>query len=74
MKEPERIPLDPSTPKPSDSEVKKIPMPPLYPESMTDDVVSGEQVFLNFIQKAKASKKKYEEEKQERLTKSSDND
>tara|TARA_B100001778_G_C18428324_1_gene556587 strand:- start:380 stop:598 length:219 start_codon:yes stop_codon:yes gene_type:complete len=72
MKEPKRIPLDPTTPKPS--EVDKIPMPPLYPESMTDDVVSGEQVFLNFIQKAKASKQKYEEEKQQRLTKSSEND
>ena len=68
MKEPERRPLDPSTPRIQD--VKKRPLPSLeqearkiYPEPMTDDVVSegAEQAFSNFIQKAKKSKKKYEE-------------
>jgi hypothetical protein len=68
MKEPKRIPLDPSTPRIPD--VEKRPMPSLeqeanktYPEPMTDDVVSGgaEQSFFNFIQKAKESKRKYNE-------------
>ena len=67
MKEPNRIPLDPSTPRIQD--VEKIPMPSLeqdskktYPEPMTDDVAqSAEQAFLNFIQKAKESKQKYNE-------------
>ena len=74
MKEPQRIPLDPTTPKiPS---VKKIPMPALeetsekkYPEPMSDDIYSdkpndeggAEQAFFNFIQKAKESKRKYNE-------------
>ena len=72
MEEPQRIPLDPTTPKiPS---VKKIPMPSLaqekqYPEPMGDDVYSSskkhekynaEVAFSNFIQKAKESKKKYD--------------
>ena len=39
MKEPERIPLDPSTPKIKN--VKTIPMPKLYPDSMQDDVFSS---------------------------------
>ena len=68
MKEPDRRPLDPSTPRIKD--VEKKPLPSLdqessrkYPEPMTDDVVSGgaEQAFSNFIQKAKESKRKYEE-------------
>jgi hypothetical protein len=68
MKEPERIPLDPSTPRIPD--VKRRPLPSLeqeanktYPEPMRDDVVSGgaEQSFFNFIQKAKESKRKYNE-------------
>ena len=66
MKEPERIPLDPSTPRPAD--VAKIPMPSIYPEAMSDDVYSStkeegcaEQAFFNFIQKAKESKRKYNE-------------
>lgn len=66
MKEPERIPLDPSTPRPAD--VEKIPMPSIYPEPMSNDVYSAkkdegnaEQAFLNFIQKAKESKRKYNE-------------
>ena len=33
MKEPEKIPLDPETPRPN--EVKKIPMPSLYPEKIS---------------------------------------
>jgi len=36
MKEPERIPLDPSTPKAKS--VTKIPLPKIYPEAMIDDV------------------------------------
>jgi hypothetical protein len=36
MKEPERIPLDPSTPRAKD--VKRIPLPKIYPEKMTDDL------------------------------------
>ena len=67
MKEPERRPLDPSTPKIQD--VEKRPLPSLdqeskktYPEPLTDDVAqSAEQAFLNFIQKAKESKQKYNE-------------
>ena len=71
MKEPERIPLDPSTPRIQD--VEKRPLPSLqqendktYPEPMTDDTFSEkdlqqENLFFNFIQKAKDSKKRYEE-------------
>lgn len=36
MKEPNKIPLDPSTPKAK--EVKKYPLNKLYPQSMEDDV------------------------------------
>ena len=36
MKEPKRIPLDPSTPRAKD--VKRIPLPKIYPEKMTDDL------------------------------------
>ena len=65
MKEPERRPLDPSTPRVQD--VEKRPLPSLeqepdkiYPEPIRDDVTqSAEQSFLNFIQKAKESKKRY---------------
>ena len=67
MKEPDRRPLDPSTPRIQD--VEKRPLLSLeqeanktYPEPMSDDVTeSAEQAFGNFIQKAKDSKKKYEE-------------
>ncbi len=68
MKEPKRIPLDPSTPRIQD--VEKRPLPSLeqegsktYPEPMKDDVASigAEQAFLNFIQKAKESRQKYNE-------------
>jgi len=68
MKEPKRMPLDPSTPRIQD--VERRPLPSLeqeasktYPEPMKDDVASvgAEQAFLNFIQKAKESKQKYNE-------------
>ena len=69
MQEPERIPLDPSTPRPPD--VDKIPMPSLeqernkkYPEPMTDDVVpreGAETAFLKFIADQEESRKKYKE-------------
>lgn len=36
MKEPNKIPLDPSTPK--TKEVNKYPLNKLYPQSMEDDV------------------------------------
>ena len=39
MKEPERIPLDPSTPKVKN--VKTTPMPKLYPDNMYDDLFSS---------------------------------
>jgi hypothetical protein len=39
MKEPEKIPLNPSTPKAK--EVKKIRMPYLYPEPIMDDLCSS---------------------------------
>lgn len=47
MKEPKRIPLDPSTPRIQD--VEKIPMPALnseqkYPEPMKDDIFSKEDL------------------------------
>lgn len=42
MKEPEKIPLDPTTPKAK--QVKQIPMPQLYPESMRDDLCSSEDL------------------------------
>lgn len=35
MKEPERIPLDPSRPR--SHKPKMYPLPPLYPETMTQD-------------------------------------
>jgi hypothetical protein len=65
MKEPKKIPLNPETPQVAS--VEKIPMPSIYPEPMKDDVFKNEggaeQAFNNFIQKAKASKRKYEEER-----------
>jgi|TARA_B100001778_G_C18389276_1_gene538974 hypothetical protein len=78
MKEPERIPLDPSTPRIQD--VEKRPLPSLqqendktYPEPMSDDVTeSAEQAFGNFIQKAKESKKKYDLWLQEKEKESKD--
>lgn len=42
MKEPEKIPLDPSTPKAK--KVKQIPMPQIYPEAMNDDLCSSEDL------------------------------
>jgi hypothetical protein len=36
MKEPEKIPLDPSTPR--TKSINKFPLPKLYPEAMTDDI------------------------------------
>lgn len=36
MKEPQKIPLDPSTPKAK--QVRQLPLPGLYPEAMHDDV------------------------------------
>jgi len=76
MKEPERIPLNPENPK--SSSVKKIPMPSIYLEPMKDDVVknggSTEQAFLNFIQKAKESKKKYNEMIEQRNKEQQDKD
>lgn len=68
MKEPKRIPLDPSTPRIPD--VEKRPMPSLeqeanktYPEPMRDDVVStgAEQSFLKFIADQEESRRKYKE-------------
>jgi len=66
MEEPKKIPLDPETPQAAS--VEKIPMPSIYPEAMSNDVYSAkkdegnaEQAFLNFIQKAKESKRKYNE-------------
>ena len=66
MKEPERIPLDPSTPRPAD--VDKIPMPSIYPEAMSDDVYSStkneggaEQAFLKFIAEQEESRRQYRE-------------
>ncbi len=78
MKEPERIPLDPSTPKIQD--VEKRPMPSLeqevkktYPEPMNNDVTqSAEQAFGNFIQKAQESKRKYDLWLQEQKKESKD--
>ena len=61
MKEPKKIPLDPETPRVAS--VEKIPMPSIHPEPIEDDAFKNEggaeQAFLNFIQKAKESKKKY---------------
>ena len=68
MKEPDRIPLDPTTPRPQD--VNKIPMPSLaqevqtYPEPMSSDVVSregAETAFLKFIADQEQSRKQYQE-------------
>lgn len=61
MKEPKRIPLDPSTPQ--IKKVKTIPMPSVYPEPMKDDVVSegAEKSFLKFIADQAESRKKYQE-------------
>ena len=59
MKEPKRIPLDPSTP--TSKKVKQIPMPSLYPETMSDDVYSNEAAdsFWKFIAKHKESRKNW---------------
>lgn len=59
MKEPERIPLDPSTP--TAKKVKKIPLPALYPEGMRDDLYSNsnEKEFWKFIEKHKEARKKW---------------
>ena len=61
MKEPEKIPLDPETPRPN--EVKKIPMPSLYPEKMQDDAYSSndnkENDFWKFIAKHQESRKEW---------------
>ncbi len=63
MKEPQRYSL--STGLPHNEDNLKVPMPSLYPEKMSNDIYSkeesAEQAFSNFIQKAKESKKRYEE-------------
>jgi len=70
MKEPTRYSM--STGKPAKEETTHIPLPSLnseiqkYPEPMKDDIfdkkdLQQENSFFNFIQKAKESKKKYEE-------------
>jgi len=70
MKEPIRYSM--STGKPIKEETNHIPLPSLnseiqkYPEPMKDDIfdkkdLQQENSFFNFIQKAKESKKKYEE-------------
>lgn len=62
MTEPKKIPLDPSTPR--IKEVKTIPMPPMYPEPMTDDVSpheGSEKSFLKFIEDQKESRRLYQE-------------
>ena len=72
MKEPTRYSM--STGEPAKEETTHIPLPSLnsetqkYPEPMTNDTFSQkdlqqENSFFNFIQKAKESKKKYEEGK-----------
>ena len=64
MKEPQKIPLDPETPRiPS---VKKIPMPSVEKElhdliEDSKEYLSKKEATLNFIQKAKESKKRYNE-------------
>ena len=65
MKEPERIPLDPSTP--TTKKVKQIPMPSIYPEGMTDDVYSKEAStsFWKFIAKHKESRDNWIKQKNE---------
>ena len=65
MKEPKRIPLDPSTP--TVKKVKTIPMPPIYPESMRDDVCSKEATtcFWKFIAKHKESRDNWMKQKNE---------
>jgi len=65
MKEPKRIPLDPSTPKVKS--VKTIPMPSIYPEGMTDDVYSKEAStsFWKFIAKHKESRDNWIKQKNE---------
>ena len=42
MKEPGKIPLDPTTPKAK--QVKPIPMPKLYPDSIMDDLCSSDDL------------------------------
>tara|TARA_E500000178_G_C16670017_1_gene594611 strand:- start:145 stop:387 length:243 start_codon:yes stop_codon:yes gene_type:complete len=70
MKEPTRYSM--STGEPAKEETTHIPLPSLnsetqkYPEPMTNDTFSQkdlqqENSFFNFIQKAKDSKKRYEE-------------
>lgn len=70
MKEPTRYSM--STGEPAKEETTHIPLPSLnsetqkYPEPMTNDTFSQkdlqqENSFFNFIQKAKESKKRYEE-------------
>ena len=70
MKEPTRYSM--STGKPAKEETTHIPLPSLnseiqkYPEPMKDEIfdkkdLQQENSFFNFIQKAKDSKKRYEE-------------
>ena len=65
MQEPERIPLDPSTPRVKN--VKTIPMPSIYPENMRDDVCSKEAAtsFWKFIAKHKESRDNWMKQKNE---------
>jgi hypothetical protein len=64
MKEPQRIPLDPEVPRiPS---VKKIPMPSVEKElhDLIEDskqYLSKKEATLNFIEKGRQSKKRYNE-------------
>lgn len=45
MKEPEKIPLDPSTHKVKS--VNKIPLPKLYPETMLEDIyISNNDIYI----------------------------
>lgn len=62
MKEPKRIPLDPSTPRPK--RVQQIPLPALYPETMRDDLYSksNEKDFWKFIEEHKESRKIWRDE------------
>jgi len=63
MKEPKRIPLDPSTPKVKN--VKTIPLPPLDSEKYKDTDTTRELSFWQFIAKHKESRNNWMKHKNE---------
>ena len=56
MKEPNKIPLDPSTPK--TKQVQTIPMPKLYPEPINDDLYVSDDIIIKNTKKTDENSEK----------------